>query len=83
MKPRSFILEAKPRLSIDAMHKKIRECQKEYLGMIATVRLNDLLQKEGQVASLFLPRSVEFREDKTEADSFCRILESRNNAITG
>lgn len=67
----------------DAMRKKIWECKNEYLGMIATVRFNDIMQKEGQVASLFLPRFVEFREDKTEADSFRRILESRNNAITG
>ena len=67
----------------DAMRKKIWTNKNDYVGMIATVRFNDIMQKEGQVASLFLPRFVEFREDKIEADSFRRIMDSRNNAITG
>lgn len=67
----------------DSLRKKIWECRTEYLGMVATVKFNDVMQKEGEVASLFLPRFVEFREDKVEADSFKRILEIRNTAIMG
>lgn len=52
-----------------------------YLDKVITVRFNDVMQKEGQPASLFLPRFVEFRDDKIEADSLNRVIYSKNKAI--
>ena len=54
----------------DKMRKEIWENRSDYLDKIVTVRFNDIMQKEGEVASLFLPRFVEFRDDKILADSF-------------
>lgn len=46
----------------------------QYTGKIITVRYNELIKSEGKDTwSLFLPRFIEVREDKTEADSFEKI----------
>jgi hypothetical protein len=53
----------------------------ELLDTIATVKANDITKSVP--ASLYLPRLVEFRLDKAEADSFDRIAEQRENAKRG
>ncbi len=65
----------------DKMRKEIWENRSDYLDKIVTVRFNDIMQKEGEVASLFLPRFVEFRDDKILADSFRRIVEIKGDAV--
>ncbi|WP_418625471.1 hypothetical protein [Sutterella wadsworthensis] len=65
----------------DKMRKEIWENRSNYLDKIVTVRFNDIMQKEGEVASLFLPRFVEFRNDKILADSFRRIVEIKSDAV--
>lgn len=54
-----------------------------YLDTIATVRANDLIQNRGTLDkySLFLPRFIEPRQDKTEADSFERVKQQRDDFI--
>jgi len=47
-----------------------------YEGKIATIRANDIMQKD-DVASLFLPRKIEFRNDKSTADTLDRIIEQK------
>lgn len=49
-------------------------------GRIAAIKSNDLIQNKNTPDkwSLFLPRIVEFRVDKTEADTFERIKEQRD-----
>lgn len=42
---------------------------------IAVVKANDLLETPGKLASLFLPRFIERRTDKREADSLQRVRE--------
>ena len=54
----------------------------ELLGTIATVKANDITKSSP--ASLYLPRLVDFRSfEKSEADSFERIVEQRENAKRG
>lgn len=70
----------------DEFRRKIWENRDDYLGKIATVRFNHItyskdLTKEKH--SLFLPRLVEFRADKTEADSFQRIVDQYEAAKKG
>lgn len=55
--------------------------REELLDTIATVKANDITKSSP--ASLYLPRLVEFRLDKVEADSFARIVEQRENAKKG
>lgn len=50
-------------------------------GKIITVRANDIQYKKDSPASLFLPRFVEVRHDKTEADSLERIEEIKRATI--
>jgi DNA ligase-1 len=65
----------------DKVRKQIWSSREDYLGRIVTVRFNDVMQKTGQPASLFLPRFVEVRSDKIEADTLNRVLESQQQAI--
>ena len=65
----------------DAMRKTIWNNREDYLDRIITVRFNDIMQKPGVKASLFLPRFVEIRDDKTEADTLTKILETKAKAI--
>ena len=65
----------------DAMRREIWGHKDDYLGKIVTVRFNDVMVKEGQPAALFLPRFIEFREDKSDADDLNRILATQKQAI--
>lgn len=65
----------------DKVRREIWDNRDKYLGAIMTVRFNDVLQKEGSPASLFLPRFVEFRTDKIEADSLERVIETKERAV--
>lgn len=49
----------------------------QYMGKIITVKANQLLEpsKSNNLYSLFLPRFIEVREDRTEADSLERIVD--------
>lgn len=67
----------------DELRREIWEHREEYLDKIVTVKFNDVMIKEGQPAALFLPRFVEFREDKEEADDLHRILATQRQAIGG
>lgn len=63
----------------DKVRRQIWDNQDDYLNTIVTVRFNNVLQ--GTPASLFLPRFVEFRTDKTEADSLARVIETQQRAM--
>ncbi|MNE20025.1 hypothetical protein D3C80_1131270 [compost metagenome] len=46
------------------------------IGMIITVKANDIVKDRNKdTYSLFLPRNVEVRTDKTVADTYERIVE--------
>lgn len=67
----------------DVQRKKFFLTQDEMIGKIVTVRGNDLITnelKQGQY-SIFLPRLVEVREDKTVADTFEKILATKDSII--
>jgi len=51
--------------------------KKEIIGKIITVKYNELITCKGKIAtnSLFLPRFVEIRNDKNEADTLKKIKE--------
>lgn len=53
------------------------------MGTIMTVRANAIMKptKSNDRYSLFLPRFVEFRNDKTDADSMNRVQEQFDNAV--
>ena len=56
--------------------------QNELMGAIITVRSNGIMDKyEDKPASLFLPRFVEIRYDKTEADDMPRVQEQYDAAV--
>lgn len=57
--------------------------REDYISKIATVKSNDLIQNRGSLDkySLFLPRFIEIRSDKTEADSFERVKQQRDDFI--
>lgn len=59
----------------DATRLYITENADALLGSILAVKANSIMRNEGGQASLFLPRFVELREDKTEADTFERVEE--------
>lgn len=50
------------------------------VGKIIEVKSNDIMSKDGQ-HSLFLPRHVKVRFDKTEADTLERVIEQRESFI--
>lgn len=51
----------------------------EYMKKIATIKSNDIITNDlhPDKYSLFLPRIVKFRPDKTKADSYNRVLEQK------
>jgi DNA ligase-1 len=67
----------------DKLRKEIHENRDKYMGGIATVRANAIMKpsKEGSKYSLFLPRWVEFRHDKQEADTLARIQEQYDSIV--
>lgn len=59
----------------DDLRKTIWESRDEWIGRIVTVRANSLMTSEpGKPNRLFLPRFVEERLDKTEADDYDKIV---------
>jgi DNA ligase-1 len=63
----------------DELRKSIWENQELYLGKIGEIKSNDIIASETKpdTMSLFLPRLVKFRNDKTQADSYDRIVEQK------
>ena len=59
----------------DALRNAISADREGWMGAIITVRSNTLLEpsKSNSLFSLFLPRFVERRDDKTTADDLDRI----------
>lgn len=67
----------------DDLRNEIHSNRPKYLNAIATIRSNGIMYstKAGKLHSLFLPRLIEIRFDKTEADSFEYIEEQFAAAI--
>lgn len=67
----------------DAMRQKLHSEREETIGKIITVRANSIMhaEKEGDMHSLFLPRFIELRSDKEEADSFARVQQQMQAAL--
>lgn len=67
----------------DALRLEIHKNRDNWLGSIITVRFNAIMRgsEEHKLHSLFLPRFVELRMDKSEADSFDRVVEQYEAAI--
>ena len=65
----------------DKIRHEIWDNRDKYIDSIVTVKFNDVMVKKGEKASLFLPRFVEFRNDKTSADTLDRILATKEQAI--
>lgn len=67
----------------DALRLEIHNNRDAWLDSIITVRSNSIMKpsKVGKPYSLFLPRFVERRHDKTKADNLVRIREQFDNAI--
>lgn len=59
---------------------KLRENPNQFLDKVIEVRYNDIVQNkdEPDFYALYLPRFIRIREDKTEADSYDKIVESLN-----
>lgn len=62
---------------------EIWEQRNELIGTIITVKSNNMMPptKSNDKWSLFLPRAVEFRSDKKQADSLAKIKEQFENAV--
>ena len=67
----------------DAQRKKFFLTQDEMIGKIVTVRGNDLVTNElkQDQYSIFLPRFVEIRDDKNVADTFDKIMTTKDSII--
>lgn len=66
----------------DAQRKRFYSHTEEILNKIVTIRANDLLESETKEGfSLFLPRLVEVRVDKTKANTYNEILEAKDSII--
>lgn len=67
----------------DAQRKKFFLTQNEMIGKIVTVRGNDLVTNElkQDQYSIFLPRFVEVRADKTVADRFDKIMATKDSIV--
>lgn len=67
----------------DSQRTEFWEKRDEMIGHIATVKSNDLIQNRNTLDkySLFLPRFIEVRIDKEEADSFERVKEQRDSFV--
>ena len=57
----------------DSLRNKIWRNKEKYTGKMAEILSNGIIQAENGTYSLFLPRFLEIRIDKTEADSFDMI----------
>lgn len=59
---------------------ELRENPNQFLDKVIEVRYNDIVQNkdEPDFYALYLPRFIKIREDKTEADSYDKIVESLN-----
>jgi DNA ligase-1 len=62
---------------------RVKLYTEDMIGKIITVRSNDIVQNQSnlEVYSLFLPRFIEVRNDKTEADSYERIVEQHDSFV--
>lgn len=68
--------------SIGSGFKDIERKERPYkVGDIITVRANEILYPDDKPAALFLPRFIEKRNDKFEADSLDRIKEQKASAL--
>jgi DNA ligase-1 len=67
----------------DAKRKEIWDNKDAWMGQIITVRANEILNpsESNDLHSLFLPRFIEERNDKSEADGLARIFAQRENAM--
>jgi DNA ligase-1 len=67
----------------DELRKDIFNRREQLLGTIITVRSNNIMPptSTNKYYSLFLPRYVENRKDKTEADSLQQILDQFDSAM--
>jgi DNA ligase-1 len=67
----------------DQARKDIHANAESMIGSIMAVKANSIMNpsKEGEKHSLFLPRFVEFRTDKTEADSLQRVKDQFESAV--
>lgn len=67
----------------DKMRLEIHQNRDNWLGSIITVKFNAIMRSSevGKAHSLFLPRFVEQRMDKSVADSFDRVVEQYEAAI--
>lgn len=66
----------------DKERKMIHEKRNELQGKIITVKSNNLMETDGKY-SLFLPRYVEIRNDKTEADTIVEVINQFSSAVKG
>ena len=51
-----------------------------YIGKIAKIKYNMLIEDKNGLNSLFLPTFLEIRNDKTVADTFSKLLQSKGKA---
>ena len=66
----------------DAQRKSFYKQKESMIGKIATIRGNDIVSSETkETFAIFLPRFIEIREDKTVADTYEKVLESRDSII--
>lgn len=67
----------------DAKRKELHEMGDALMSKIMAVRFNSIMKPtaNNQKYSLFLPRSVEVRDDKTEADTLQRVIDQFETAI--
>ncbi len=68
----------------DKLREEISANRAYYMGKIITVRANDILlaKEPGELHSLFLPRLVEVRLDKTVANTYNEIVVAKEEAKT-
>ena len=67
----------------DKLRKEIHDNRDDWLGSVITVKFNTIMypSEEGKKHSLFLPRFVERRLDKSDEDSLQRVIEQYEAAI--
>ena len=65
----------------DSLRHDIWNNRSSYIDRIITVRANSVMKNSGKAHSLFLPRFVEFREDKVTADSCQSVFDQFEASI--
>jgi DNA ligase-1 len=67
----------------DKVRNEVAANKDSYLGTVVTVRANCIMvpPKAGDLHSLFSPRCIEFRTDKSVADTFKRVRDQFESAI--